>query len=114
MHSDADFHGSPPRRVGTRPNCGNIAIEATPYIPVAYSIVLTYLRDGNIRSVCLRTSWLTMSSALATPRVLSAPQFDPAALDEALARTRAADASLRARLEQIVAAAEILLTGLPE
>jgi len=36
-------------------------------------------------------------------RTLSAPQFDPAALNEALARTRAADAALRARLEQTVA-----------
>jgi uncharacterized membrane protein len=36
-------------------------------------------------------------------RTLSAPQFDPAALNEALARTRTADAALRARLEQTVA-----------
>jgi hypothetical protein len=88
VHSDAKLHGSSPRRVGTRPNCTNIdTIDAmrldvvpryhlpcfaslcaglqhpqeTPHMPVAYSIALTYLRDGNIRSTCLRTIWLTTS-----------------------------------------------------
>ncbi|APA88917.1 periplasmic heavy metal sensor [Paraburkholderia sprentiae WSM5005] len=36
-------------------------------------------------------------------RLLAAPQFDRAALDAALARTRAADSSLRARVEASVA-----------
>ncbi len=36
-------------------------------------------------------------------QALAAPQFDPAALDAALARTRAADIAVRAQLEQTVA-----------
>jgi uncharacterized membrane protein len=40
---------------------------------------------------------------LAVTQILSAPQFDPIALEDTLARTRVADLALRARMEKTVA-----------
>ena len=54
-------------------------------------------RDGRAQAQDSRAGRLDVA------QVLAAPQFDPAALDAALARTRNADMALRIRVEQTIA-----------